>query len=105
MTLAMARHTVIDLVYIFNQQPMSPETDRLPDLDRAKMRAVLMAAGLPLNDSLEDNEKLTHLRGLYEPYVNALGQFLMFTLPPWLPEPGSTDNWQTSAWDRDTRHF
>ena len=105
MTLAMARHTVIDMAYIFNQQPMSPETDRLPEPDRAKMRAVLMAAGLPLNDTLEDNEKLTHLRGLYEPYVNALGQFLMFTLPPWLPEPGSTDNWQTSAWDRDTRHF
>ena len=105
MTLAMARHTVIDLAYIFNQQPVPPDPDRLPPEDRAKLRAILSAAGLPLCDGPEDDKKLTELRGLYEPYVNALGHFLMFTLPPWLPDPDSPDNWQTSAWDHDTRHF
>ena len=29
----------------------------------------------------------------------------MFRLPPWLPDPDTPDNWQTSAWDHDTRHF
>ena len=105
MTLAMARHTVIDLAYIFNRHPSAPEPDRLPHTDRAKMRTVLAAAGLPLCDGLEDDEKMDTLRGLYEPYVNALGQFLMFRLPPWLPNPAASDNWQTSAWDRDTQHF
>jgi len=105
MTLAMARHTVIDLAYIFNQQPIPPVSDRLSSEDRAKMRIILSTAGLPLCDGLEDDKKLAELRGLYEPYVNSLSRFLMFELPPWLPVPNSPDNWQTSAWNHDTRHF
>lgn len=105
MTLAMSRHTIIDLAYIFNQKPAPPEANRLPPEDRAKMREALTAAGLPVCDGPEDDEKLNHLRSLYEPYANSLSQFLMFTLPSWLPEAGSSDNWRTSAWDRDTRHF
>jgi len=105
MTLAMARHTVIDLAYIFNLPPITPIPDRLPAEDRAQMCSLLSASGLPLRNSPEDDQKLADLRGLYEPYVNTLGQYLMFRLPPWLPDPDSPDNWQTSAWDHDTKHF
>ena len=105
MTLAMCRHAVIDLCYVFNQDPAPPDPERLTPEDRAKMRQILAGAGLPLCDGAEDDVKLGELRGLYEPYVSALGSFLMFALPPWLPDPDSPDNWQTSAWDHDTRHF
>jgi hypothetical protein len=43
---------------------------------------------------------LTELRGLYEPFVHALGEFLLIDLPPVNPEREPVDNWQTSAWMR-----
>ncbi len=105
MTLAMCRHTVIDLAYVFNRAPDTSAPDRLPPADLLTLRQTLARAGLPLCDGPEDDVKLAELRALYEPYVTGLGSFLMFSLPPWLPDPDTPDNWQTSAWDRDTRHF
>lgn len=105
MTLAMARHCLVDLAYVFNQKPVPPNPSRLPPEDRVKLRQILAGSGLPLCDGDEDDKKLDDLRALYEPYAHALGIFLMFTLPPWLPNPDTPDNWQTSAWDHDTKHF
>ena len=105
MTLAMCRHTVIDLSYVFNRAPDTSAPDRLPLDDLATLRQTLARAGLPLCDGPEADAKLANLRALYEPHVTSLGGFLMFSLPPWLPSPDTPDNWQTSAWDRDTRHF
>ena len=105
MTLAMCRHTIIDLAYVFNRAPDTSGPDRLPLEDLATLRQILAKAGLPLCDSPEDDKKLADMRALYEPYVAKLGEFLMFSIPPWLPAPDTPDNWQTGAWDRDTRHF
>ncbi len=105
MTFAMCRHMVVDLAYIFNLPPKPLDPDRLP-LDRlAALRGILAGAGLPLCDGPEDDEKLIKMRESYEPYVHSLSDFLLFTLPDWLPAPDSPDNWQTSAWDHDTKHF
>ena len=57
-------------------------------------------AGLPLRDGPAVAKALTELRGLYEPFVNALAAFLLLSLPPFLPEAPPVDNWQTSAWMR-----
>lgn len=105
MTLAMCRHAVVDLTYILDLQPSPPEHDRLPPDDLATARRMLTGVGLPLCDGQEDDNKLADLRALYEPFVHGLGHFLMFELPPWLPPAASKDNWQTSAWDHDTKHF
>ena len=98
-TFAMARHTLIDLCYVFDSGPVMPDPDRLPREQLNKMRATLAAAGLPLCDGAEDDEKLLNLRGLYEPYVFGMSGFLMFDLPPWQPAGATQDNWETSAWD------
>ena len=41
---------------------------------------------------------LAELRGLYEPFVNALAAYFLFALPPFQPETPPVDNWQTSPW-------
>ena len=41
---------------------------------------------------------LAELRGLYEPFVNALAAYFLFALPPFQPEKPPVDNWQTSPW-------
>ena len=53
-----------------------------------------------LNDSTDTaQERLTALRGVYEPYLEALADYLLMPLPPWAPPPGATDNWESTAWD------
>ena len=105
LTFAMCRHMVVDIAYVFNLPPKPLDPDRLPPKDLLTLRRTLTAAGLPLCDGPEDDAKLLAMRQSYEPYVRCLADFLLFPLPNWLPARNAPDNWQTSAWDRDTKHF
>jgi hypothetical protein len=105
LTYAMARHTVIDLAYTFNARPMEDAPNRLPAEDLAQLHAQLTAVGLPLANGAEDNAELHHLRSLYEPYFQALANYLAFPLHDWITTEVTTDNWQTSAWDHTKSHF
>jgi hypothetical protein len=102
LTFAMARHAAVDLSLVFQRPPVAPVADRL-DADRlAKLRALLVEAGLPLRDGPAMVEQLAALRAMYEPFVNALALHLLFALPPIVQDKPVVDNWQTSAWTRRT---
>ncbi len=100
LTFAMARHAVVDLSQIFNASPQAPKVDRFPPAEMARLRAVLVAASIPLRDGPEADQKLAELRRMYEPYVNSLSDYLMMPLPPWILSTTAADNWRTSAWER-----
>jgi hypothetical protein len=102
LTFAMARHAAVDLALVFKQPPVTPAVDRLPAERLARLRALLGETGLPLRDGQAMDEKLNALRAMYEPFVNALGLYLMFAVPPIVPDKPAVDNWQTSAWTRRT---
>ena len=59
---------------------------------------MLIAGGGALPEQSQIEAKLTQLRGMYEPFVNGLGEYLEFKLPGFFPERLKADNWQTSAW-------
>jgi hypothetical protein len=98
LTFAMARHAVVDLALIFQRPPREPDSDRLPGVKIEQLRATLKANGLVLHEGSLADQKLRELRHMYEPYVNSLANFLVITIPPWIPEVSPTDNWQTTAW-------
>jgi hypothetical protein len=98
LTFAMARHAAVDLALVFRTPPRPPEPDRLPDADLARLRESLRKAGVELRDGPAVGKALAELRGLYEPFVNALAAHFLFELPPFLPGKPPVDNWQTSAW-------
>jgi hypothetical protein len=100
LTFAMARHAVADLAQIFNTPPRAPVPDRLLPGELTRLREVLAAAGINLRDGAAAGDRLSSLRQTYEPYVNALAEYLIVTLPAWLPAAEAFDNWQTSAWGR-----
>jgi hypothetical protein len=100
LTFAMARHAVVDLAMVFHTPPVSPDPDRLPAERLQQIRELLSAAGFAPREGPAFETKLAELRAMYEPFVNALGQFLLFNLPPVLSEKATVDNWQTSAWTR-----
>jgi hypothetical protein len=91
---AMARHAVVDLARVFNQEPRAPQPDRLPEAELARLKQFLAASGMPLKSEAGTAEHLVQLRRMYEPYVHALSEFLLMPLPAWLPPAGAKDNWQ-----------
>jgi hypothetical protein len=105
LTFAMARHAIVDLALVFKTPPLAPDPDRLPDERLLRVRELLREAGLVLREGAAVDAKLAELRSMYEPFVNALANFLLFTLPPILPEKAAVDNWQSSAWTRRTPGF
>ncbi len=100
LTFAMARHAAVDLALVFLARPLAPDPDRLPPERLARLRAALREAGLALRDDRAADDRLTELRALYEPFVNALARQLLFDLPPVWADTEPVDNWQTSAWMR-----
>jgi hypothetical protein len=98
LTFAIARHAVVDLSQVFGTPPRALPHDRLPPAELSRIRDTLAQHGLKLKDGEEADRKLIGVRGMYEPYVFALANYLNLTLPPWIPEKKGKDNWQTTAW-------
>ncbi len=99
LTFAMARHAVVDLAQVFSTPPRRME-ERLSAAQLARLRERLASGGLALRSRPDFEPRLTELRRMYEPYVEALAHHLAVPLPPWVREVERPDNWQTSAWDR-----
>jgi hypothetical protein len=100
LTFAMARHAVVDIALVFKTAPRPPNPDRLAEGRCKELRQQLSEAGIELANSDTMAKRFEELRDMYEPFVNALAEFLLLTLPPILPEHSTTDNWQTTAWAR-----
>lgn len=97
LTFAMARHTVVDLCEVFDLSPSPPAANRLSSEALSRLQSLLAGAGVTLRDGPDAEAKLASVRALYEPYANALSEFLLMPLPPWLPPETAQDNWQKTA--------
>ncbi|MGZ6392403.1 MAG: ion channel, partial [Ktedonobacterales bacterium] len=100
-TFAMARHAAVDLAQVFHTSSpkMGPAAGRLPPAERARLMELLAAVGVTYNGGAGGGvaSRLDELRALYEPYMEGLAEYLLMALPPWTPEPGRLDDWQTTA--------
>ena len=95
---AIARHAAVDLAQVYGTPP-SLEAKRLSRDDFARLRNELAANGIILSDGEDVERKLAELRGMYEPFVEALSKHLLMPLPGWMPAADRVDDWETSAWD------
>ena len=92
---AMARHTAVDLGHTFGRAALRDTRDRLPPADLARMRKEL-AAVWPGGTAGDDvAARLIELRAGYEPDVGRIAERLLMPLPPWFPDPGLQDDWET----------
>ena len=102
LTFAGARHTVVDLAQIFSAPPKSVP-QRLSHEQFLTLKAGLVAAGLKFCADKDFERRLSRLRRMYEPYVQAIGDYLRLGLPEWTKAPERKDNWETSGWDKALR--
>jgi voltage-gated potassium channel Kch len=96
---AIARHAAVDLAQVYGTPPMNPTVTRLSSTDFVRMRDSLAEVGLHFRQEADAEQRLRDIRRMYEPFVNAIADHLLFALPPWIPATKTVDDWQTSAWD------
>jgi hypothetical protein len=94
LTFAMARHAVVELAQVYARSPRSLTADRLPPSSLTGLRNILGEAGVTLQEGAATELKLRELRRMYEPYVQALSEYLLISLPPWFRVNLMPDNWQ-----------
>ena len=95
LTFAMARHAVVDLCAVFRLQPIPPPADRLPSEEEQRLENFLAAGGVRVRTVDGASAKLTALRAMYEPHVQALSGFLIMSLPDWVPAVDGKEPWHT----------
>jgi hypothetical protein len=99
-TFAMARHAVVDLAQVIRTTYDPTHPDRLPAEELARLSKSLSDRSVKLKEGPEFEEKLRHLRSLYEPYSQSVARTLLITLPPWIHPEKKKDNWEAGPWDR-----
>jgi hypothetical protein len=98
-TFALGRHAVGDLCNVFDLRPRPPAAHRLDAEASDRLWALASRIGLLTETPAAAGERLTAVRSVYEPYLEALSEHLLMDLPPWVPAPGAMDNWESTAWD------
>ena len=96
LTFAMARHAVVELTQNFILSPPAPARDRLPPSSFTVLRKMLAEADVSMRAGTATEQKLSELRGMYEPYVQALGKYLLISMPPWFRISETPDSWQSN---------
>ena len=101
LTFAIARHAAVDLAQVYGTPPMKPKLGRLSKPEFVGLELGQQKHGDPAaRQHQEDAEqRLYDIRRAYEPFVNAIANHLLLSLPPWIQTTKTVDDWQTSAWD------
>jgi hypothetical protein len=100
LTFAVARHAMVDLAQLVSAEYDPLAASRLEPEQLAKLRQALLDKGLRFGETAKSDEKLTHLRSLYEPYALAMAGMMLIALPPWIHPDKKKDNWEAGPWDR-----
>jgi len=99
LTFAIARHALVDLSLVFGTRPHHGGEDRLPPEKLLELKETLALSGVRLREG-EIEARLSELRRLYEPYLQALARHFRVAVPPFVADPDRADNWQSSSWER-----
>jgi hypothetical protein len=97
-TFAMARHAAVDLALIFHAEKPTKVRERLSNDRYDRFLQELHDNGLRVDCSDASFERLSELRQMYEPFLEALSTYFEFNLPPVIAEEVPVDNWQRSPW-------
>jgi hypothetical protein len=102
LTFAMARHALVDLVLVFRLKERAIwqeqlKIDRLPSADFRRLCGLLVKTEIELCGDPASEERLRAIRALYEPYAQALAEYLGMPVANWMAEPRTADQWSKVA--------
>lgn len=101
LTFRVGRHSLADLAFAFTKrrgaQPTGPSEGRLTPDQLAQLHASLEGSGLHSEPDENSTQRLAELRESYEPFAVGIANQLALTLPGWLPDGDTRDNWRAST--------
>jgi hypothetical protein len=104
LTFAMGRHALVDLGHVFQLERFDPKKmavatarERLPKETFYRLCDELAEMHMRLCGDPAAQQRLTAIRTLYEPYAQALADYLKMPLPLWVPNPRQNDPWNRVA--------
>jgi len=93
-TFAIARHAAVDLTIAYYMKPIPPPTERMSKKDLVTIRKLLKETKVSLREGTKADEKLQYLRNLYEPYIQALSDFYLMPITPFLSDEKIEEAWR-----------
>ena len=94
MTFEIMRQVAVEMARSFRIAPSRYNGgDRLPVEAAVRLQAALTEDGIELAAGGQAFEALRALRSTYEPLLDGLAQYLMLTLPDWIPNDEAADHW------------
>ena len=95
------RHTLADLAFAFTRrrgaEATGPAEGRLTQEGLRDLHERLEGSGLHSEPDPEAAQRLTELRGSYEPFAVGIANQLALNLPGWLPDGEVRQNWRAST--------
>jgi hypothetical protein len=105
LTFAMGRHALLDTMVVFGLEKEVNRKQQRARIDHAKL-AEILGSKQPLFDTrLFSEAKLTKLRQLYEPEACALSSYFLMSLPAWISDQASQENWRVNLLQREDVPF
>lgn len=83
-TFAAARHALVHTAGIFRTRPPKRIPERLGEADFGELCRLICADPSPLHGAQIQLSELDRLRAVYEPSAQALSNYFMMALPPWI---------------------
>jgi Ion channel len=94
MTFEVMRQVAVEMARSFRITPSRyTGRDRLPAEACPRLQAALAEDGVEIAAGAQAFEALRALRSTYEPLLDGLAQYLMLTLPDWIPNDDAADHW------------
>ena len=106
MTFAMARLAMIELCRVFHLSPIPHPENRMGPQNFQRLNGEISSCGLGWIDPKGAEEKVAEFDATYEPFLQALAQFLIIDLPDVTPQSDNgdrLDNWQRSIRGRSAK--
>jgi len=100
-----AREAVIEMGRVFRTGLVPLQQDRLAGDRFQTLRHELGVAGLEFADDEDAEQRLAAFRSTYEPFLKGLADYLVLSLPDWLPSGTAVDNWQNNPRGKTARQL
>ncbi len=95
-TFAMARHVVVDLTQLLDLPIPQDHCDRITPKKIAVVREKLKRKGVTYQGGEKADKQLLAFFELYEPYVHALSQYFLMSVPPLITTDKTRENWRST---------
>jgi hypothetical protein len=106
LTFAMGRHALSDIVVIFSLEERASSGQSTRSGPEGAKLSRLLASQIPFCDSsLFSEARLAKLRQIYEPQACALSAYFLMSIPAWISDGASRENWKVDLAERDEVPF